>query len=420
MLRPTFKFCVNLLLIAVIISPLPINAKKPAKEESIDLSILKQTDSLIPYMTASQKIDYIKLSTELTEAQSDLRSGEVLVKSKPSVMAPNQSIKPKIERGKKLIAQAEKQIYKTQAKLVELLHSVEQQQQQQLVVDQKKFNLSLESASVDEALQIYSQKLLEACWNLGYETLFFDGVFILNEEGSQRAEAEIRNKAYDALVKIDGTSFSVTIPVNFKLKPETNGKSTEIFTYENEKVFAEDKKALLAFEWISEKDSSTSLLSMRAIDLSSQLIITEELVKIINAQESVSSKTTSGANNSESIDAASDLIPNKIELSEHSGNLDKLAQISPAYTFDMSANAENRIAKAMLRYSLLKNSDLQIADSNFIYQAYGSSQALAGTWVGQANAHFSLEKSDDESYKLNAQADSSPRILSCGTLQLSN
>jgi hypothetical protein len=411
MLRFKLRFYVHSLLILLVLIPLSVQAKSNTKRQTIDLSILEQIDTLAPHMTAQQGIDYIKLEEELTAAESDLRSGRYLAATKRSTMSPNRNIAPTIERGKKLIASSEKKIYELQVQLVELLNTVEKQRIQNAINDQKKFNYSLSSTGLDAAILKHSQQLLEKCWALGYETLFFDGVFISSESATERADAALRNQVYDALVKIDGQTFSVSIPVNFKLKSDTTGTSASIFTYENETIFTEDQKALLVIEWITLKDSQTSLLSFRAVDLATQLIVAEELAKIKLQDEESGSATSAEAQ-------AKDLIPQKVELGEHSGILDTLANLEPAYIFDLSENPETRVAAVLLTHSILANSKMQLTDSNFILRAYGSALDLPDAWVGQANAHLTLTKDSNESYQLNAQADGSDRILPCGPLML--
>jgi hypothetical protein len=255
------------LLLFFIALPASVEAKTPEPIPAVDLGILEQTDVLVPYMSTAQKLEYLNFEKALEEAESNLRSGRNLANTKPSSLDPNRDIKPSIERGKALVAQSKATIQTLQIELAQLLEAVDAERKQQQAVDLTKYDYALESTELEEAWTPYTRQLLESCWELGYETLFFDGVYIHESEGTRQADARIRNHVYDILVKIDGPTFSVTLPVNLQLKADTTGNDSGAFSYENAAIFKKDKKALLAFELITPKGSTSGLLSLRAIDL---------------------------------------------------------------------------------------------------------------------------------------------------------
>ena len=49
---------------------------KKVDREPLDLSVIKESSQLLPFMTASQKVEFYQLETTLLEAQSNLRSGQ--------------------------------------------------------------------------------------------------------------------------------------------------------------------------------------------------------------------------------------------------------------------------------------------------------------------------------------------------------
>ena len=280
MLRSKIRSCTKFLLIVVTIIPALTQAASSGKNESVDLSILEQSDALLPKMTTAQRVEYLRLKRAIEDAESDLKSGHYLANTKASSLAPNRDIRPTIERGKKMIKRAQLEIAATQKELVELLSLTEKQQAELNSMAQMRYDYTLESTDYEQAITTLSKQLLESSWALGYQTLFFDGIFVQDSAGTKSASPELRNSTYDALVKADGTTFSVTTPVNFKLKSDTDGNGSDIFSYENAAIFKDDKKALLAIELILPTDSSTGLLSLQAIDLQTQRIAAYQLVKI--------------------------------------------------------------------------------------------------------------------------------------------
>ncbi len=409
MLRSTLRSWAKLLLIVVIISPHIADAKSSSKKEPVDLTILEQSDGLLPYMTAAQRIEYFKLEVSIESAESDLRSGQHLASTKPSTFDPDRDLKPIIKRGEELVVKAEAEIDDAQRQLVQLLTRVETQKVEQQAVDLTKYDYTLEAASYEEALAPHCRQLLEAAWGLGYETLFFDGAFIQDSEGTQRAGAEIRNQIYDILVKIDGTTFSVTIPVDLQLKADTTGADDEIFTYENFAIFEEDKKALLAIEMIVPEGSSTGLLSIRAIDLASHTVALQELVKITDLAAVLGFE---GEN-------LKDGISDQVALRDESQTIEIFSNLSTPYTFELVDGFATDEVTATLTQTLLKNSKLKITDSDFIKRGYGQALEQPDAWVGKANARLKLKTDEaDGSYLLSAQANDGNRTLSIGTLTL--
>lgn len=430
MFRSTLISCTKLLLIAVISLPLAASAKSSARAEPVDLSILQQVDTLLPHMTASQKIDYLNLGRTINLAQSDLRTGQTLAATRTSSLNPDRDVKGAINRGEKLIQRAQQTIEAAQIELVALLTTVQEQKTEQEAIEERKFDYSLESTTYEKALATYSRKLLEACWELGYDSLFFDGAYILDNEGTHKADAEIRNLVYDTLVEIDGNTFSVTTPLEFQLHSDTNGQGSQIFSYDNASIFEDDQKALLAIEFILPEGSSTGLLSIRAIDLDTQTIAAMQLVKItdlaaawgieaaeteIEAEAASSAAAATAPASAELIDG----IPEQVTLRNQANTLDILANLATPYTFEVMDDSETEIAASLFTHTLLQNSDLQLADSDFIFRAYGQSLDLPDAWVGQANARLTLEGGEAGSYQLSAQAEGSERILPGGTLTLS-
>jgi len=230
MLPRTFRLWATLLLLLTMIPALS-SARNQNEKEPLDLSKLQQADALASYMTNSQKLQFIQLDQAIKDAESDRRSGELMMQTKPSKLNPNQDVRPTIERGKQLVAESDANIYEAQKKLIELLEQVEVRKKNQITVNKTKYDYDLKSAPWSEALADLSRQVLEASWEQGYETLFFDGAFILDAEGPRKVEAGLRNTIYDALVEVDGTNFSVTIPVDLALQADTDGKGPHIFTF---------------------------------------------------------------------------------------------------------------------------------------------------------------------------------------------
>ena len=409
MLRPTLRSWANLLLTTVIFLPIVASAKA-SKEKAIDISIIEQSDTLIPYMTTSQRIQFLKLKAAIEDAKSKRRSGQYLAETKPSTFDPDRDIKSIVNRGEQMIKRADLSIWTNQKDLVSLLAAVEAQKAVKKIIEEARFDYVLESSTFEEAMAIQCQQLLEKCWELGYEILFFDGVFTQDNEGTHPADTQLRNDFYDTLTKIDATTFSVTIPVDFHLKAGTIGKSRQIFSYENEVIFEKDKKALLAIELIRPEGSSSGLLSLRAIDLDTLLIAVHQIVKVDDLAAALSIED----------EILEDALLTQVTLRDHTNTLETLTHLSDAYIYEIESAAPSNEVAEMLTNTLLNQANLQLSDRDFIIRAYGDSLKKLDTWEGHANARLIIaDGAETNSYQLSAQSNGSSRTLTSGVLTLS-
>ena len=408
MLRSRLRSWANLLLTTVIFLPFLASAKA-SKEDAIDLRIIEQSGALMPYMTASQRIQFLNLEAVIEDAQSNRRSGQYLAETRPSTFDPDKDIKAIVKRGKLMVESANLSIRTNQKSLVALLTTVDAQKAAKETNDEARFDYVLESSTFEEAMATRCQQLLERCWQLDYETLFFDGVFTQDSEGTHRTDAKLRNDFYNTLTKIDSNAFSVTIPVDFKLKSDTLGKSSQIFSYGNEAIFEDDKKALLVIELIRPKGSSSGLLSLRAIDLETQFIVVHQIVKIHDLVVIL------GIEDEMLVDA----LPAQVTLRDYTNTLETLDRLGDAYIYEIESTAPNNEVAEMLTNTLLNQTNLQLSDSDFILRAYGESLDPTNTWEGHANARLMIaEGAETNSYQLSAQSNGSSRTLTIGVLTL--
>ena len=381
---------------------------KKVDREPLDLSVLEKSAQLAPLMTNSQKLQFARFQTAITEARANLRSGQVMVDAKPSSLNPDRDLKPLIARDEQMVAESEATIYENQAAMIALLKTVQIQREAQTAIDLTRYNYDLPTATLEEALDQYARVLLEECWDKGYETLFFDGVYASDASGTEPANADIRNQTYDALVKIDGTTFSVTAPVDFHLKADASGGEVNPFEYDNAAIFKDDKKVLLALEFVMPEASTTALLALRAIDLDTQAIASFQLVKV------------SGLNTpEESEETLWDTLAERIELSDSAQTIDRLTQVQKPYAFDFSAPEGDRITPLLLGYTLANNSNLQLVGSQFIKGVYGHNLETPEAWTGKATASIIVkEGAEGDSFGVFAKSKASDAELSVGKLVL--
>lgn len=397
--------CMACLLLAVM--PLTADAQRDQKEP-LDLAILERQDELAQEMNRTQRLKLVRIEEAIRQARSDLRSAQFMINAEPSAMNPKRDVKSINAEGEKIKAQAEDAIYENQKELIEFLKEVDADQKATQTTDETKFDLELESAPYAQALESACRSVMEAAWRRGYDALFFHEVFIRDSDGVRPASAAFRNEAYDTLVAIDGTNFSLHLPVDFELKTDTAGQETDIFQYANVDSFKRDKKALLVIEIQVPEDSSTGLLAVRAVNIATQRLAAMELVKITDLANLLDEE-----DRAESADQALQ----RIELRGGADTIKQVANLAEPYLFELQSSAEDSQVRLLLTHTLFHNSDLSLAEGNFIKEAYGSNLTEPGNWQGQANAGIRISQADSgDAYELTLQAKGSDRALPAGTV----
>lgn len=436
---PTFR---RSILLALCVLPLLTQAAS-TKEAPLDLSIIEQRDVLRPYMTSQQRITYIKAAELIKKGQSDIRSGENLKTTKASRLDPNRDLKPIHERGERLVEEGQATVLEGQKKLVELLTSVQVAMTAHQAIVAKQYNFELSEKDYQAALETAAEETLDNCRDAGYRNIFFDGLRIITEEGSAEPSPQVHNDSYDTFIEVDGTQFSVKLPLGLKLAVD-DSTSEHTFTYENESVFEGEKVALLAIELIAPGSGTEALLSVRALDIDSQQLISSVLFYIADASEVLAPETeaevvASTSEVAEVVEEATDeeattvdntttviieaarTIPASVTINDSNQMIEKLSGLATPHTFQTvttgDTSAQSILVASLLKDTLLKNSTLLLSEGNFIQRSYLPADVDSDAFLNAATATFEITPEAD-SYKITAKAHESGRVVEIGTLTL--
>lgn len=418
MLKSNFPHQVRRLCISCL-AVVALNSAASQTDLPLDLSILKQRNVLAQSMDASERVNLLKLETKIEEAESDIRSGEYMMQTKPSAFKDDNEVKEAIQRGKELVEEATLRLYETQKALVDFLSTAQAERASKLAVAAKKFNFTIESHTYEKAFQASTKALLEAARVKGYKTVFFDKILLVNEDGSQPISTNARNDAYDTLVKIDGTNFSLSLPIGLEL-----GKDSKL-TFDNIEDYGKEKIALLAIE-LHQQVEGEGLLYMRLIDLKSYLIIDQKLTHTTEVGELLAKEEapTEAEENLEDTTAEVEA-PIKspapattkqlvgAEVIDEGMWIDRLAQ--QAYKFKIVTSPSDSLIPAIcLTHTISNLTAMKLLDEDYILRAYGSETT---DFKSKASAQFTLNGTDNQ-FELSARSYSSDRTIKIGSMEL--
>ncbi|MFT5623254.1 MAG: hypothetical protein ACI9FZ_001184 [Bacteroidia bacterium] len=399
------------------------NQAASTKEAPLDLSIIAQSDALRPYMTSPQRMAYAQASQLINQGQSDIRTGENLHSQKPSALNPNKDLKPLHERGKQLVEEGQAKVHSAQQQMIQLLTTAQARQTINQAIAAKKYNFELIEQTYPTALKQAAIQTLENCRNAGYANIFYDGLRIITAAQNSKAEPKVHNAIYDTFIQADGTQFSVKVPLGLRLeKDETTADCT--FQYDNESAFEGKKVALLAIEVIVPGTGSEALLSVRALDLNTQRLISSVLFYIEDASEILSPATTATIIGVESTTGATNTpaptartIPASVSINDQNQLIEKLSGLATPYLFEIvtigDSAAQSILVADLLKNTLLKNSALIIVEGDFIQRSYLPSAAFPSA----ATATLTITPNADD-YTMIAKAHGSDRSLEIGTVTL--
>lgn len=387
----------------------------------VDLSILEERDELSTYMDAAQNISLLELEKDVEQAESDLRSGEYLMQTKESAFKDSSDVRKRVQRGEALIETATVALHKAQVALVEFLNAADTIRAEQRSLSAQKYNVSLESNSYEIALIDTADSLLKVARNKGYQKVFFDSVSITNAEGTTQVTTNARNATYDTLIEVDGTNFTIGVPLGLKLDDSSK------LTLDNIEDYKNDALALLAIELIQLADSEEALLYMRLLDLYTYQIIDHALLRVTGTDVLFKESATEDTADSEApapvetatteVEATSDPLLIGANISDGDMWIDKLAL--QTYRFTVLTEDDNaQIYTTLLTHSLLENTTLTVIDDAYVSRVYGSKDT---EFSDIADAQFNLtqdQEAEDESYLIKAAANGSERVIDIGGMTL--
>ena len=418
--------------IFLLLCALPLSSQAAStKEAPLDLSIIAQSDALRPDMTPQQQMAYANASQLIKQGQSDIRSGENLQTQRPSTLNPNKDLKPLHERGEQLVEEGQAKVHNAQQQMIELLTAVQDRQINNQAVAAKKYNFEVIEQTYPIAIEQAAIQTLENCRNAGYTNIFYDGLQIITAIQSSKAAPEVHNATYDTFIQADGTQFSVKVPLSLKLvKDETTADYT--FQYDNQSVFEGEKVALLAIEVIAPGTGSEALLSVRALDLDTQRLISSVLFYIADASQVLSPaaaapiiavESTTDATNTPTTTAVVTTprtIPVSVTINDPNQLIEKLSGLANPYFFEIvtigDSAAQSILLADLLKDTLLKNSALLLVEGDFIQRSYLPTEA--STSSATATATLTITSDADNYYTMFAKAHESDRSLEIGTMTL--
>lgn len=402
--------------------PLLLPAQKNAAP-AVDFSILEKIEDLRPFLNQDQRIAIIQAENLIAEGTSDVRSGTSLANRRPSALDPNVDLRPVHARGAEYIKRGEAKIQEGRLAVVRILEAAEQEQKELQIEQTTKFDFNLTVASSEAAIENVITPLLKACREKNYTRVFYESVYLTQGETSTEAPPEIRNSVYDTVVRLDGTYFSVSLAINLSFAPDQNAPGGYAFSFENEAVFAGEKKALLAIEWLTSPRSNQALLYARAVDMDTHQVVASEVMHVQTASEFLKERAMLAAEDEEP------WLPKNVTVRDHARTIEQLASLPEPYHFIIRGGKElprDRMAEALLTATITKNSDLIVLASDFIESIYlnADDNAAEATeealWTGLANAEIQLIPAEgaNNNYHILARGDEAARTVRLGTLAL--
>lgn len=360
---------------------LQLSAKSTSKDEEVDFSILERSTELSRYLDSKQRVQLIKLEESVQAALEKIRSGEYMKARKPSSLNPNEDLKPFHAKGEQLVEEGELEARTQRLRIVQLLRTAETQKEAQAKARAARYNFRIEEMDFTAALKQSAEKVMADAWAKGYDHVLFDGVRIVEAGKSRISDVETRNMAYDILVGIDGTRFTLTMPID--LSYSTTTEPAPRFVYENEAAFVDSKGALLAIEKIETPNQSSGILAVRAIDLQKFTLISSELITLA-PDESAPSDTTGTP------------LPTSGMIEDGAGILDTLGALKTPYQFgwDLTQLEDPERALAyslLLQQTIQQNAGIQLLETQFVERSYLQANE---TLAQHANAVFQLDPRD--------------------------
>lgn len=405
-----------------------------------DEALLASRDELLPFLSPSQRLQFIQAEGQIEAGESDLRTAQYLSDRKPSNLNPNEDLSQVRARGKQLAIEARKMIVQGKQDLVKLLRVAEATKLASAKPDEEIFEGNIARQSTFEAAFAQAAgQTLRAAWDSGFNLLFFNGVHLTSGETTGSAAPDIRNQAYDALIGIDGTRFSVTVPFDLAPNREVSG-STRPFSFENMEVLDNGRVALLGIELISfdwpeaentpEAETAAGATASPTEEAAAEAAVSEDpaapapqllMVSAIHLRtlELIHQEMVWIGDEASLQDPR---LAQKFHLIEKQQSAQKLTTLTTPYAYTVEAALEDPLhaiaVSAYLQRTLQSHFKLTLVPLGFLQRAFGEEAAVG--FKRFANARFIALPSTTETtaFTVSAKADATDQTLPIGTLEL--
>ncbi|MFP4069837.1 MAG: hypothetical protein ACLFVC_06615 [Opitutales bacterium] len=331
-------------------------------------------DQLSRYLTSEQRASLLEAEALIREGESEVTSGRHFAERKPSRLNPKEDTEAIKERGKKMIAEGEAKIAEGEKILDELKAKALAQREEAIKQRVRTYEYSPARLSFDDAIEAAADEVLRAAWDANYEALLYDGFFLTDSETTRRADTTTHNSIYDLLVDLDGTNFTVNVPLDLSLDVDPEDGAYQ-FTFDNESAFEGKRTALLAMELILGEESSEALLSVAAIDLKTRRVLAQSLRSVTDPAAVVEKAAPSDGPEVAKPAGAVSEIPLGGVLTDPESSLESMAALETPYRYRIDASKadstfKSRVLHALLSTLILEHTDINLVDNAFIRRAY--------------------------------------------------
>lgn len=399
----------------VLVALLVAQTADARRDEGPDLSILEQRAELSRYLTREQAIQVKQTDRAIKAAEDEIQRGTYKATQKPSKLRTEDELDEIHEAGEAMVEAGNAKLLQAQTALVELFQAAQTQKEAAIAALRKTYRLELDTATYEDALKAAAETTLKACWAAEYKTVFFDDVYLTNDTLTQKLNSEFRNFAYDTLIEIDGSQYSVSMPINLTYGPGAGEDTEARFRCDNEAALSNGKVALLHIELVAQEGSHTGLLLIGALDIQSHMSISSQVVVIENIPELLGQELTEEPTNG-SITAS-------VTLTDIQSTLSRLEQAGAGYQFQLdSAQIEQSelpvpLHHVLVSQLLMDNFAISLVNNHFIERAYTGRVAIETKESEMKTVTLRIESSP-EGAQMSAQASGQPRVLEIGPIEL--
>jgi len=379
-------------------------------------------DELQAYLTPTQKARLLRAEALVEEGESDVTAGTHFAERKASRLDPDEDIQAVKERGRETIAAGQSKIARGEEIIDELIEEAVAQRAEAIAGLVQNYDLKIDPLPFDTALRDAAKTTLARCREAGYGTVLYDGLFLTRaDHGTVPSPSALRGSTYDTLIELDGTEFSVRLPINLDVQAEGDAYRYE---YDNRESFEPGEIVLLQMELLATAHFGETLLVVTAVDTERHHIVARTVKRINDADQVIpaafgretdpqpiaagneagtaeaaeAGETASPeANDPEVETRKSNRFPIHLALTDQRDLLASLERLEPAYRFATKAQiAEEGLRRLAVETALTAllagNSELELYDDSFVRRAY-----LSDTEAGKASAEADAEANGESS-----------------------
>ncbi len=257
----------------------------PSKAAESELPALSDRQ-VLRYLSTAETLEWERAQEQLKAGQSQVETGTRLMNRPPSMLSSSEQVAQDKKAGAEQVALGEATIAQANKVLDGLRAKAAEEKAGTKVVKHEPVTIPMEysATTLDDGLMPTTEKLLFQLWNQGYSRIYLDQAYVIDTADKNPiylSDPLLTKELRGIIARLDGNRFTFVNDEAIQFKLVQEGGHSYIDFPDREPILRNFKSVLVLAEIVYDSRMESALLSLRGIDLKSDIVVASELISLV-------------------------------------------------------------------------------------------------------------------------------------------